>query len=157
MLRSCQVGHPTIIVNNAGVVQGKLILDLTPEDVKQYAPRFFILLSWALKRSRNRTFAVNTLAHFWTLKAFLPAMIQANSGHIVSVYSHCSDKIHRTVCKVTVASVLGVLGCAQMSEWTISFLVKTPFNTSSFVADYCASKAALVSLNQSLRYELDKR
>jgi len=31
-----------------------------------------------------RTFDVNTLAHFWTLKAFLPEMIKKKSGHIVS-------------------------------------------------------------------------
>lgn len=30
-----QVGQPTILVNNAGVAQGKLLLDLEPEDVKQ--------------------------------------------------------------------------------------------------------------------------
>jgi NADP-dependent 3-hydroxy acid dehydrogenase YdfG len=30
-----QVGDPTVIINNAGVVQGKLITDLTPEDVRQ--------------------------------------------------------------------------------------------------------------------------
>ena len=30
-----QVGEPTILVNNAGVVQGKLILDLTPSDINQ--------------------------------------------------------------------------------------------------------------------------
>ena len=31
-----QIGHPTILINNAGVVQGKLLVDLSPEDVKQY-------------------------------------------------------------------------------------------------------------------------
>lgn len=30
-----QVGQPTILVNNAGVAQGKLLLDLDPKDVKQ--------------------------------------------------------------------------------------------------------------------------
>ena len=30
-----QLGDPTVIINNAGVVQGKLLLDLTAEDVKQ--------------------------------------------------------------------------------------------------------------------------
>lgn len=30
-----QVGQPTILVNNAGVVQGKLLLDLDPKDVKR--------------------------------------------------------------------------------------------------------------------------
>ncbi|THH19793.1 hypothetical protein EW146_g1447 [Bondarzewia mesenterica] len=97
-----ELGHPTIIINNAGVVQGKLLLDLTPEDVKQ-------------------TFGVNTLAQFWILKAFLPEMIKQKTGHII-----------------TVASVTGLVGIAQMT-------------------DYNASKAAIISLHESLRYELDKR
>jgi short-subunit dehydrogenase len=97
-----EIGHPTVLINNAGVVQGKLIVDLEPEDVKQ-------------------TFEVNTLAHFWTLKAFLPGMIEQKTGHII-----------------TMASVLGRIGAAQMT-------------------DYNASKAALISLHESLRYELDNR
>jgi all-trans-retinol dehydrogenase (NAD+) len=32
---SLQVGRPTILVNNAGVVTGKLLLDLTEEDIKR--------------------------------------------------------------------------------------------------------------------------
>ncbi|KAI6130321.1 retinal short-chain dehydrogenase/reductase [Pisolithus croceorrhizus] len=97
-----EVGHPTILVNNAGVVQGKLILDLKPQDIVQ-------------------TFGVNTMAHFWTLKVFLPKMIERKSGHIV-----------------TLASVMGLVGSAQMT-------------------DYGASKAAVVNLHESLRYELDNR
>ncbi|KAF9779449.1 retinal short-chain dehydrogenase reductase [Thelephora terrestris] len=97
-----EVGQPTILVNNAGIVQGKLLLDLDPEDVKQ-------------------TFNVNTLASFWTLKAFLPGMIKEKKGHIV-----------------TIGSMLGMFGIPQLS-------------------DYCASKAALISLSESLRYELDAR
>ncbi|KAJ7639064.1 retinal short-chain dehydrogenase/reductase [Roridomyces roridus] len=97
-----EIGQPTVLVNNAGVVQGKLLLDLSPEDVQQ-------------------TFGVNTLSHFWTLKAFLPGMIEKKKGHIV-----------------TMASVMGIHGVAQMT-------------------DYCASKAALINLNRSLRSELDKR
>ncbi|KAL7419820.1 hypothetical protein Q5752_005736 [Cryptotrichosporon argae] len=97
-----EVGEPTVIINNAGTVKGKLLLDLTEEDVKQ-------------------TFHVNTLAHFWILKAFLPALIWKKAGHVV-----------------TVSSVLGVVGAAQMT-------------------DYCASKAALVGMHQSLRAELDYR
>jgi len=97
-----EIGHPTVIVNNAGVVQGKLILDLSPEDVKQ-------------------TFNTNVLSHFWLIKAFLPEMVKQKAGHIV-----------------TVSSVMGLVGSAQIS-------------------DYAASKAALVNLHESLRYELDKR
>jgi len=97
-----EVGHPTMLVNNAGVVQGKLILDLCPQDIYQ-------------------TFGVNTFAHFWTLKAFLPKMIERNNGHVV-----------------TLASVMSFVGCAQSS-------------------DYSASKAALLNMHESLRYELDNR
>merc|ERR1719433_2399267 len=46
------VGHVSILVNNAGIVSGTALLD-TP-DTKII-----------------RTFDVNILAHFWTLKAFL--------------------------------------------------------------------------------------
>ena len=34
-----------------------------------------------------RTFNVNVLAHFWTIKTFLPHMINAGKGHIVTVAS----------------------------------------------------------------------
>ncbi|TBU33182.1 retinal short-chain dehydrogenase/reductase [Dichomitus squalens] len=94
------LGHPTMLVNNAGVVQGKTLLDLSPEDIQQ-------------------TISVNTLAHFWTLKAFLPEMIKQKSGHIVNV-----------------SSVSGMVGMARLT-------------------DYGASKAALINLHESLRYELD--
>jgi len=97
-----EIGEPTILVNNAGVVQGKLVVDLSVEDVQQ-------------------TFGVNTFSHFWILKAFLPAMLKKKTGHIVSM-----------------SSALGMAGVAQM-------------------ADYCGSKSAVISLHESLRYELDKR
>ena len=54
----------------------------------------------------NRTFSVNTLAHFWTLKAFLPEMIKQKKGHIVmfmyhiyesSMLTHLLDQ--RVVCR----------------------------------------------------------
>jgi len=48
-------------------------------------------------------------------------MIESKEGHVV-----------------TISSVMGVTGSAQMT-------------------DYCASKAAVIALNQSLRYELDNR
>ena len=31
--------------------------------------------------------AVNAMAHFWTCKSFLPAMMEANDGHLVTVSS----------------------------------------------------------------------
>merc|ERR1719167_739551 len=63
-----KVGKVSILVNNAGIVSGTALLD-TP-DAKII-----------------RTFDVNILAHFWTLKAFLPHMIERKMGHIVNVAS----------------------------------------------------------------------
>ncbi|KAM3965809.1 estradiol 17-beta-dehydrogenase 11 [Aphomia sociella] len=63
-----EVGRVTLLVNNAGVVSGQYLLD-TPDHLIQ------------------RTFDVNILAHFWTVKAFLPAMIEHNDGHIVTIAS----------------------------------------------------------------------
>ncbi|CAG8980485.1 hypothetical protein HYALB_00013121 [Hymenoscyphus albidus] len=62
------VGNPTIIINNAGVARGKNILDATEKDV-----RF--------------TFDVNTFAHYWLAKEFVPSMVQSNHGMIVIVAS----------------------------------------------------------------------
>ncbi|RXK38820.1 hypothetical protein M231_03875 [Tremella mesenterica] len=97
-----EIGDPTVIVNNAGVVKGKLLLDLSDDDVRD-------------------TFGSNTLSHFWVLREFLPALIRNKRGHVV-----------------TMSSIMGLVGSAQM-------------------ADYCASKAAVISLHSCLRFELDNR
>lgn len=65
------VGEPTILINNAGVARGKSILDATEKDV-----RF--------------TFDVNTLAHYWLAKEFIPSMVAANHGMIVTVASYAA-------------------------------------------------------------------
>ncbi|KZL64446.1 dehydrogenase reductase SDR family member 8 (short-chain dehydrogenase), partial [Colletotrichum tofieldiae] len=66
-----KVGHPTVLVNNAGVARGKTVLDSTEHDI-----RF--------------TFDVNTLSHYWTTKEFLPHMAKNNHGMIVTVASFAS-------------------------------------------------------------------
>lgn len=63
-----EIGAVDILINNAGVITGKLFLDQPDELIE-------------------RTFAVNVLAHFWTIKAFLPGMINRKRGHIVSIAS----------------------------------------------------------------------
>lgn len=68
------------MVNNAGVVKGKLLLDLDEADIRN-------------------TFNVNTLAQFWVVQEFLPAMLRARKGHIVNM-----------------SSVLGLIACAQMGQ-----------------------------------------
>ncbi|TEA21282.1 Dehydrogenase RED2 [Colletotrichum sidae] len=66
-----RVGHPTVLINNAGVARGKTVLDSSERDV-----RF--------------TFDVNTFAHFWTTKEFLPNMVANNHGMIVTVASYAA-------------------------------------------------------------------
>lgn len=78
-----QIGEPTILINNAGVVQGKLVIDLSVEDVQQYVVYLYQVTSFL--SSSFRTFGVNTFSHFWILKAFLPAMLKKKSGHIVGI------------------------------------------------------------------------
>ncbi|XP_076349857.1 epidermal retinol dehydrogenase 2-like isoform X2 [Tachypleus tridentatus] len=63
-----EAGKVSILINNAGIVNGKRFLDCTDENI-------------------TKTFNINTMSHFWTLKAFLPDMIEANHGHLVSMAS----------------------------------------------------------------------
>jgi all-trans-retinol dehydrogenase (NAD+) len=61
-------GPVDLLINNAGIVSGQPILDASDEQIE-------------------RTFGVNILAHFWTVRAFLPAMIKRDRGHIATVAS----------------------------------------------------------------------
>ncbi|XP_077295569.1 estradiol 17-beta-dehydrogenase 11 isoform X2 [Arctopsyche grandis] len=61
-------GSVSLLINNAGLVSGKTFLE-TPDHLIQ------------------KTFDVNILAHFWTTKAFLPEMVKANEGHLVTIAS----------------------------------------------------------------------
>ena len=79
-----EVGPVHILVNNAGVVTGKPLLDASDQEIE-------------------RTMGVNTMALFWTCKAFLGDMIRAGSGHVV-----------------TVASAAGVIGVAGLADYCAS-------------------------------------
>ncbi|KAK7093609.1 short-chain dehydrogenase/reductase 3-like [Littorina saxatilis] len=87
-------GEVSILVNNAGVVIGNTILDAKPEDIE-------------------RTFDVNTLAHMWTLKAFLPDMLKNNRGHIVII-----------------SSVLGLFGLKGAGDYVSSKFASTGLSES---------------------------
>ncbi|XP_043480933.1 short-chain dehydrogenase/reductase family 16C member 6-like [Leptopilina heterotoma] len=63
-----EVGRVSILINNAGIVTGQKFLD-TPD------------------KMIIRTMDVNIMSHFWTVKAFLPEMLEENKGHIVSIAS----------------------------------------------------------------------
>lgn len=79
-----RVGFVDILINNAGIVTGTNLLDCPDQAIIQ-------------------TMQVNILAHFWTIKAFLPEMIERNSGHIV-----------------TISSAAGVIGLNKLTEYCAS-------------------------------------
>lgn len=61
-------GEVTLLINNAGIVSGKGILENSD----------FMM---------RKTLEVNTLAHLYTIREFLPQMILQKKGHIVSIAS----------------------------------------------------------------------
>ncbi|KAH7380870.1 hypothetical protein BKA64DRAFT_223004 [Cadophora sp. MPI-SDFR-AT-0126] len=68
-------GDPTVLINNAGIGTGHSILDESEERIRL-------------------TFEVNTMAHFWMTREFLPAMIKNNHGHVVTIASMASYLVH---------------------------------------------------------------
>ncbi|XP_019782330.2 17-beta-hydroxysteroid dehydrogenase 13 isoform X2 [Lagenorhynchus albirostris] len=69
-----EVGDVTIVVNNAGAIYPADLLSTKDEEI-------------------TKTFEVNILGHFWITKALLPAMMQRNHGHIVTVASLCGHGV----------------------------------------------------------------
>ncbi|CAO2581035.1 Epidermal retinol dehydrogenase 2 [Lemmus lemmus] len=63
-----EIGDVSILINNAGIVTGKKFLDC-PDDLME------------------KSLDVNFKAHLWTYKAFLPAMVANNHGHLVCISS----------------------------------------------------------------------
>lgn len=61
-------GGVDVLINNAGVVSGKPLLELSDEMIQ-------------------RTIDINTLSLFWTTRAFLPGMIERKNGHLVTIAS----------------------------------------------------------------------
>ena len=64
-------GDPTVLINNAGVGYDGTILDEPEAKIRQ-------------------TFEVNTVSHFLMVREFLPAMVRANHGHVVTIASMAS-------------------------------------------------------------------
>jgi all-trans-retinol dehydrogenase (NAD+) len=65
------IGAPSILINNAGIATAHTILDSSEEYLE-------------------KIFRVNLLSHWITIKEFLPAMLEARKGHIVSIASMAS-------------------------------------------------------------------
>ncbi|TID30256.1 hypothetical protein CANINC_001136 [Pichia inconspicua] len=78
------VGIITILVNNAGIVSGEKILDLSFDQIE-------------------KTISVNLLSSFYTVKTFLPYMLDEKRGYIV-----------------TIGSTLGYMSPARLSAYGAS-------------------------------------
>lgn len=63
-----QVGHVSVVVNNAGIMPCHPLDRTTHEEIR-------------------KMFEVNTLSHFWIFEAFLPYMKEKNRGHLISISS----------------------------------------------------------------------
>jgi all-trans-retinol dehydrogenase (NAD+) len=87
-------GPVDILINNAGVVSGKRFLEIPDDKIEA-------------------TFQVNTLSLFWVTKAFLPAMIERNHGHVV-----------------TIASAAGIIGVAKLADYSASKFAAVGFDES---------------------------
>ncbi len=144
-----QLGTPTILINNAGIVNGKRFMELTAEEIVS-----ILNLHHLLKRVYSfplRTYRVNLLSHYHTIQTFLPGMLRRPHGGTI----------------VTVSSVLGYLGSASLCMSNLpdpsSLLLCIPLPTvhnpsiptnTQPSADYTSSKAALTALHHSLAAEL---
>jgi all-trans-retinol dehydrogenase (NAD+) len=63
-----EVGNVSVVINNAGIVTGKMLMDETDDDFE-------------------RVNTVNSTCHSWIVKCFLPWMLENDYGFIVSIAS----------------------------------------------------------------------
>ncbi|KAL4950019.1 hypothetical protein BDW69DRAFT_197606 [Aspergillus filifer] len=84
-------GHPAILLNNAGIASANSIFCLSEEEIRS-------------------TQEANTLSHFWTIREFLPHMLERDHGHIVTMASMASFAVAggSTAYSASKAALLGV-------------------------------------------------
>ncbi|KAI0900996.1 NAD(P)-binding protein [Annulohypoxylon nitens] len=109
------LGTPTVLINNAGVVIGKKLLDLELDEVE-------------------KSITTNLLAHFYTIKTFLPGMIRNETGGTI----------------VTVSSVIGHLGAARLADYAAAKAGVTALHKSlaAELQEYPEIKTILVTPGQ---------
>ncbi len=99
-----ETGGVDVLVNNAGIVFSKPLLETPDEHI-------------------SATIDVDLKALFWTTKAFLPRMIERNSGHIINV-SSASGFIGVPRMPAYVASKWGVIGFTESVRYEMKVMGK---------------------------------
>ncbi|KAL6040913.1 hypothetical protein STEG23_037889, partial [Scotinomys teguina] len=102
-----EVGDVSILINNAGIVTGKKFLEC-PDDLME------------------KSFDVNFKAHLWTYKAFLPAMIANNHGHLVCI-----------------SSSAGLIGVNGLADYCASKFAALGFAESMFVETFVQNQKGI--------------
>ena len=92
--RESAFGPVDILINNAGLVQGKFFLESNEE-------------------TTSKIMTVNAESNFWTIREFLPSMIERNKGQIVAI-----------------ASLAGKVGCGGLSDYCASKFAQYGFHES---------------------------
>ncbi|KAF2204593.1 short chain dehydrogenase/reductase [Delitschia confertaspora ATCC 74209] len=105
------LGPPTILINNAGIVYNKSILETTAQEAE-------------------RIFRTNTLSHFHTLRTFLPHMLSSPHGGTVVTISSVLAHLGATNLSTYTASKAALLALhsslrAELSQHPNGDAVKT--------------------------------
>lgn len=111
-----ELGSPTVLINNAAIVTGKKLLDMEFAEVE-------------------KSISTNLLSHFYTLKAFLPAIVRGGLGGTI----------------VTISSVLGEVGAARLSDYAAAKAGLVALHrslTAELKADHPDIRTVLVTLGQ---------
>jgi NAD(P)-dependent dehydrogenase (short-subunit alcohol dehydrogenase family) len=111
-----ETGGVDILVNNAGIVFSKPFLETPDEQL-------------------SATIDVDLKALFWTMKAFLPRMLEENAGHIINI-SSASGFIGVPRMPAYVASKWGVIGLTESVRLEVRALHKDGVGFTLFCPSY---------------------
>jgi len=99
-----EVGDVTILINNAGIVNLNGVTRLPDKHIE-------------------KCLQINTISHFWTVKAFLPSMIDNNHGHIVGIAS-VLGLIAMPTLSAYCSSKSGAIGFMESMDLELKFMEK---------------------------------
>uniref|UniRef100_A0A8C0F354 Epidermal retinol dehydrogenase 2 n=1 Tax=Bubo bubo TaxID=30461 RepID=A0A8C0F354_BUBBB len=118
-----EVGDVTILISNAGILLGEKFCDVSDADFE-------------------KTLRVNFFSQVWTCKAFLPAMMTCNHGHLVSTASAAGLLEIRDYYSASKHGVKTTVICPYFINTKLAkgFQTKNPLILPVYDAEYAASK-----------------